>query len=139
MDALDGAPGIRSARYVEGSDIDRYQALLKALHGVEIPRRKASFHCVLAMCGLSQKQKDQVQKSLPMSDLAWQDGCLLAFGKCDGIISQEPYGDGGFGYDPIFNLTDGRSFASISGFEKDKFSHRGRALRALSQLNEIFS
>ncbi len=139
VDALNGEPGIKSARYVEGSDQDRYEALLKALEGVSPSERTAAFHCVLAIAGLNHQQKTAVLKSLPKENLAWQDDCLLAFGYCQGSIRQSPYGDGGFGYDPIFNLNDGRSFASISGENKDKFSHRGNALRALSKLSKIFS
>ena len=139
VDVLDGAPGIKSARYVEGSDVDRYQALLKALVGVEESQRSAAFHCVLALCGLSEGQVSQVNTKLPLEGVMWQDGCLIAFGRCEGVIRDTPYGDGGFGYDPIFNLKDGRSFASITGLEKDKFSHRGVALRALRPLSKIFS
>lgn len=139
VDALEGAPGIRSARYVEGSDQDRYEALLKALIGIDEENRTAAFHCVLAIAGLTDRQKDTVLKALPAKNLMWKEECLLAFGSCKGYISQTPFGAGGFGYDPIFNLYDGRSFASISGKNKDKFSHRGQALRALVPLSKIFS
>ena len=139
VDALQGAPGIKSARYVIGSDQDRYEALLKDLDGVPNVNRTAAFHCVLAIAGLDQTKKDAVLKALPQPQLKWQDDCLLAFGYCRGHIRQSPSGGGGFGYDPVFNLSDGRSFASISGENKDKFSHRGQALRALTQLSEIFT
>ena len=138
VEALGGAPGIRSARYVSGSDQDRYEALLKAMLDVEESKREAAFHCVLAITGLNDRQKNAVLEALPAINLLWKDECLLAFGYCEGYIRRSPFGVGGFGYDPIFNLHDGRSFASISGENKDKFSHRGQALRALMQLSEIF-
>lgn len=139
VDALNGAPGIFSARYVEGSDEDRYKAVLRALEGFSPHERGAAFHCVLAICGLSSSQEDEIKRTLPSPRLEWRDGCLLAFGQCEGSIREHPYGEGGFGYDPIFNLKDGRSFASITGEEKDKFSHRGLALQALRPLSKIFS
>ena len=138
VDALNGAPGIFSARYVEGSDEDRYRAVLSKLKGVDQSLRGAAFHCVLAICGLSSDQEALVRKVLPRTKLEWREDCLLAFGVCHGSIREEPSGKGGFGYDPIFNLLDGRSFASISGDEKDRFSHRGLALEALRPLSEIF-
>ena len=139
VDALDGAPGIYSARYVEGTSKDRYMALLKNLEGIAHQDRTAAFHCALAICGLTLEQKSILNKLLPLAGLSWQDDCLIAQGLCPGWISLEPFGEGGFGYDPVFNLADGRSFASVSGQEKDKFSHRGNALRVLMQVSKIFS
>lgn len=52
-------------------------------------------------------------------------------GRCNGKIAFEPVGEGGFGYDPVFVVADGRSFAQLTAEEKDKISHRGNALRAL--------
>ncbi len=139
VDALDGAPGIYSARYVEGSDQDRYRALLKEMQGIESTSRTAAFHCVLAIYGLDPINERLIKERLPLANLEWHEGCLLAYGECRGYIRETPSGEEGFGYDPIFNLPDGRSFASISGEEKDKFSHRGIALQALSVLSEIFT
>ena len=143
VDALDGAPGIYSARYAPGTDIDRYQALLDALRAIPHATRSAAFHCALAVCGLSEEQKrtlDQLEFHLYQEEGAsvrWIDDCLVVIGICPGEIRHEPCGEEGFGYDPIFNLDYGQSFASLSGNEKDQHSHRGRALRTLARiLNE---
>jgi XTP/dITP diphosphohydrolase len=140
VDALDGAPGIYSARYVAGSDTDRYQALLQALSAIPNADRSASFHCALAVCGLSAEQRHvlsqlDVTPSLEEgSSVTWIDDCLIVHGICRGEISQAPFGEGGFGYDPIFNLVHGPSFASLTGSNKDVYSHRGRALRTLARV-----
>ena len=149
VDALDGAPGIYSARYVLGSDRDRYMALLDALKMIPDATRSASFHCALVVCGLSAAQRDVIRgvdfdaATEEGSAVTWIDEYLVVHGVCPGEIRREPHGDGGFGYDPIFNLLTGQSLASLSGTEKDRHSHRGRALRTLarvlSEKNIIFS
>ena len=146
VDALNGAPGIYSARYAEGTDEDRYQALLTALKDVEDPNRGASFQCALAICGLSDDQvalieakREQQPRLWNLGRLRWFDECLVASGQCRGLIRHAPSGHQGFGYDPVFQLLDGRSFASIKGEEKDQVSHRGDALKSLMTLVEIIS
>lgn len=142
VDALDGAPGVYSARYASGSDVDRYQALLQALSALpEGTSRAAAFHCALAVCGLNGTQRaaladvsDHWDDPLTTSQVV--DDCLVVTGRCVGFIREQPYGEQGFGYDPIFNLTDGRSFASLSGETKDLYSHRGVAIRALRRVLE---
>lgn len=114
VDALDGAPGVRTARYAgEGAtNAENVAKLLRALDGNE--NRSARFRTVIA--------------------LAEPDGSVvLATGTVEGTIATEPKGDGGFGYDPVFipNEGDGRAFAEMAPAEKHAISHRGRALRAL--------
>lgn len=121
VDALDGAPGVNSARYAgEPADDARNNAkLLEALAGLPRDRRNARFVCALA--------------------LARPDG-TLAF-ECDGVASgrilHAPRGTGDFGYDPLFLFTEpgfqqnNRGFAELSSAEKTAVSHRGRALRQL--------
>lgn len=111
VDALDGRPGIFSARYGgEGlTDIDRYNKLLTEMADVDRDKRQAHFAC--SICAIM------------------TDGTVLtAEGKCEGEIAYAPVGNGGFGYDPIFMVGD-RSFSQLSADEKDCCSHRGKALR----------
>lgn len=121
VDALGGAPGVRSARYsgTDGSRADRDRAnndkLLAALSGVPAERRTARFVC--AMC------------------LADPDGTVVAEtrGTYEGVIAGEPRGTGGFGYDPLLYLPDaGRTSAELAPEEKNARSHRGAAARAMA-------
>ena len=114
VDALDARPGPYSARY-GGPGLDdrgRYEKLLEELAGVAAPRG-ARFYCVAAC--------------------AWPDGrCVVAGGECRGEILESPRGEGGFGYDPVFRPAGfERSMAELGRAEKDRLSHRGRALEAL--------
>ena len=126
VDALGGAPGVRSARYAGDSatDAGNVDLLLSELErvGTDSPaqrtdspaQRTARFRCVLV--------------------LRWPDGTeMVAEGTVEGHIVDAPAGDGGFGYDPVFvpDEGDGRTFAQMSGEEKQAISHRGRALRTL--------
>ena len=117
VDALDGAPGVFSARFAgEGATYDDNVAkLLAELVGVAPERRTARFETVALVC--------------------WPDGReVAATGAVDGIIATGPRGAGGFGYDPVFVPTegDGRTFAELTPVEKHALSHRGRAFRALA-------
>ncbi len=113
VDALDGAPGVRSARFRLGSDEVRYRALLKALEGVSDERRTARFRCVAALV-------------LPAGALYTTEGV------CEGWIIHEPRGAQGFGYDPVFYLPSlNRTMAEISQAQKNKISHRARAARTM--------
>jgi len=119
VDALGGAPGVYSARYAgeHATYADNVARLLQALAGVAPARRTARFRAVMVV--------------------AWPDGReLVADGVCEGMIAEAPRGDGGFGYDPVFVPADGdgRTFAEMSGAEKDEVSHRGRAVRAVRAL-----
>jgi XTP/dITP diphosphohydrolase len=108
--ALGGAPGVRSARWA-ATDAARIAKLLAALSGVA--DRRARFVCAVA--------------------LAWPDGRVdVAEGTCEGTIAAAPAGTGGFGYDPVFVSAElGRTFAAASAAEKERVSHRARAMRAL--------
>ena len=131
VDALDGAPGVYSARWVAGSDVDRYRALLTRLDGVT--ERSARFVCVIAVAGLDETLE------LP-AGLEWISGCVIARGAVEGQICQAPRGENGFGYDPVFELPNGRTAAELSATEKHAISHRGRASRTLLPfLRALFS
>ena len=119
VDALDGAPGVWSARYA-GEDatyqdnVDKLLAELDRVGAVEPDQRTARFRTAVMV--------------------VWPDGEeLLVEGAVEGWIALEPSGDGGFGYDPVFVPAerDGRTFAEM-GDEKHEISHRGRAFRALA-------
>lgn len=118
VDALDGAPGVYSARYAgEGASYDDNVAkLLAALDGVPEPRR-ARFVTVAALVRPGGEE-------------------LVATGTLDGSIARLPAGSEGFGYDPVFvpDDGDGRTLAQLSATEKHAISHRGRAFRALVEL-----
>ena len=117
VDALGGAPGIFSARYAgpDATDADRIRKLLGELQSVPEGRRTARFVC--AVCCV-----------LP------DGGEITVHGECEGAIAFAPSGEDGFGYDPVFiEKTTGRTFAQLSAAEKDRLSHRGRALRAFVQ------
>jgi XTP/dITP diphosphohydrolase len=113
VDALDGAPGIHSARFHPGSDEVRYLALLKAIDGVPVEARGARFRCVAALV-------------LP-------DGRELSTeGVCEGRIETAPSGEGGFGYDPVFFVPEaGITMAELTAAEKNRISHRARAAQAM--------
>jgi XTP/dITP diphosphohydrolase len=118
VDALDGAPGVRSARYAPGGDTDRVTALLQALEEQEVPQseRTARFRCVIVVAD-------------PGGE-TWS-----AEGVCEGRILEAPRGRGGFGYDPIFYLPDReRTMAELSSEEKNRISHRARAAQAIQSL-----
>ncbi len=121
VDALDGRPGVYTARYggENATDEDRYLKLLDELKGV--PAEKRTAHFTSAICCI----------------LA--DGTVIkAEGICEGKIAFEPCGSEGFGYDPVFMYGD-KSYAQLSAAEKDLVSHRGKALRKLkAELEEYF-
>jgi XTP/dITP diphosphohydrolase len=111
VDALDGEPGIHSARYAPTSE-ERNAKLLKAIEGVPYEQRSARFVAVIA--------------------LVTPDGITVtAEGRVEGHIADAPRGANGFGYDPIFLLGDGQTMAELPSFEKNEISHRGRALAKL--------
>ncbi len=113
VDALNGAPGIYSARYAgpDATDADRYRKLLQELSGIPDAHRTARFVCVVA--------------------LALPEGTVYtARGTVEGTIGHAPKGSQGFGYDPIFVLPDGRHLAELPPHEKHRISHRGRAIAA---------
>lgn len=113
VDYLDGAPGIFSARFAgeHGNDEKNNDLLIQKLEGVKQEDRTA--HYVCAICCI------------------FPDGRkIVVRGECEGLIGFERDGNAGFGYDPLF-IVDGKSFGRYTGEDKDKISHRGKALRAL--------
>jgi XTP/dITP diphosphohydrolase len=118
--ALDGSPGVLSARYAGpgASSEQRNAKLLAELRQEEGAGRKAYFVCVIA--------------------LALRGRCLaVVSGKVDGEILEQPRGSGGFGYDPVFYLPElGKSFAELSAEEKNSHSHRGKTFRRLMEVLE---
>ncbi|MCX7682230.1 MAG: RdgB/HAM1 family non-canonical purine NTP pyrophosphatase [Anaerolineae bacterium] len=112
VDALGGAPGIHSARYVQGSDADRVAALLARVRDVPWERRTARFRCVIVI-------------ATPELELYTVEGV------CEGYIAWEPAGEGGFGYDPVFYLPEyGCTMAQLPPEEKNRISHRARAVQS---------
>ena len=133
VDALDGAPGVRSARYAPGSDNDRNRALLGALDGLpEGHPRSARFRCVLALAD-PLRASGHSEGTLPPG-IRRGERCDFAEGTLEGEIALASRGDRGFGYDPIFQLPDGRRLAELSSDEKNEISHRGRALEKMRPL-----
>ncbi|NIQ95548.1 MAG: XTP/dITP diphosphatase [Desulfuromonadales bacterium] len=115
VEALGGAPGVRSARYAgeDATDADNNRKLLEALAEVPPERRQGAFCCVMALC---------------MPD----GGCQLFSGRLEGIIAATPRGTGGFGYDPLFLIPDyDRSLAELPLETKNRISHRGQALKGV--------
>lgn len=111
VDALGGRPGVLSARYIQGSDEDRFRRLLEELKDVPDEKRGAQFHAVIALY-------DSATETIRICE-----------GICRGMIAREPQGNGGFGYDPIFYHEGlGKTVARMSLEEKNKVSHRGIAL-----------
>jgi XTP/dITP diphosphohydrolase len=124
--ALDGAPGVHSARWVPGSDRDRLDALLTRMEGQG--DRRAWFTCVIAIAGLPAGFRDAFPTP---AGLRWVDDCLLSEGRVDGELALAASGSGGFGYDPIFRLPDGRTAGELSEAEKHQISHRGLAVAGI--------
>jgi len=117
VDALDGAPGVLSARWggAAGDDARNNRALLAALAGHPRERWTARFRCVMVLA---------------------EPGRVLATteGACEGLITDRPAGSNGFGYDPIFYLPErGCTMAELAPEEKNRISHRGRALEAMKR------
>ncbi len=113
--ALDGAPGICSARYAgDGADDEKnIMKLLSDLHGVSLAERKATFRCILVLCR--------------------PDGRYYTFdGTWEGRIAEVPAGKGGFGYDPVFYLPEqGVTVAELPAGIKNRISHRAKAAEKL--------
>jgi len=120
VDALDGAPGVISARYagVGASDQDNLLKLLNQLKGIPAEQRTARFVCVIVLMR-------HANDPLP----------LVAQGTWEGVILEQAVGDNGFGYDPVFwEPTHQKASAELSPEVKNSLSHRGQALKQLTQL-----
>lgn len=117
VDALGGAPGPRSARYAgeAATDEQNLAALVRAIAGVPSAGRTARYRCVAAV-------------AWPSGEEVWTEGV------CEGTLLVTPRGARGFGYDPIFQPAGWeQTMAELEDEEKDRISHRGRALRALKE------
>lgn len=113
VDALDGAPGVYSARYAgEGhNSADNNEKLLREMENVPDEKRMARFVCAICV-------------------VFGEDDIVQCEGTCEGTIAHRLHGENGFGYDPLFMVGE-HSFAELDGSAKDAISHRGRALTAL--------
>lgn len=113
VDALNGAPGIHSARYCPGTDRERTEFLLKNMEAVPDGQRQGRFVSAIAC--------------------VYPDGTEFTVrGECEGVILREIRGEGGFGYDPVFfSPGDGCTFAEMPQTRKNEISHRARALAAM--------
>ena len=112
VDALNGAPGVYSARYGhKSSDGERTAFLLENMKDVPDDKRTAKFVCVITCL--------------------WPDGRkIVARGECPGVITREVHGENGFGYDPVFYLPElGMTYAELPSEQKNAISHRARALQ----------
>jgi XTP/dITP diphosphohydrolase len=113
VDALDGAPGVHSARWAgpQAGDADNNAKLLAALAALGDPPRTAVFRTVMVLAEPAGREE-------------W------VAGRCAGLVTRQPQGDQGFGYDPLFFVpAAGRTFAQMSLEDKNRLSHRGEALR----------
>ena len=141
VDALDGAPGVYSARFagLGATDAENNALLLERLDalGAHSPEaRAAHFACALCLVltesPLSRILADKLQRREPD-----EDGAFLFQGTCPGFIAEEPRGENGFGYDPLFvEPRSGKTFAELSPAEKSATSHRARAVEALRRALE---
>jgi len=119
VDALDGAPGVYSARYAgdHHDDAANNAKLVAALAGVPAAKRTARFRAALALADVRGPLGPRV---------------ITADGACDGVILESPRGTGGFGYDPLFYAPElGKTFAEAGIGTKSELSHRARAMRAI--------
>ena len=118
VDALDGRPGVHSARYAE-TDLERIAKLLRELEHVSEGQRTARFVCHVCLVGRAGEVLARFEET------------------CEGLIADTPRGATGFGYDPVFiaaehrNLPAAPTFAELTPEQKDAVSHRGKALRRL--------
>ncbi|WP_320040403.1 XTP/dITP diphosphatase [uncultured Desulfobacter sp.] len=115
VEALGGAPGVYSARYAgeNATDQDNVDKLLETMKNEK--NRKAAFECVIS--------------------IAVPTGAALTYeGRCEGVLTREPEGNNGFGYDPLFFFSElNKTFAQLSMEEKANVSHRGKALQEITQ------
>lgn len=121
VEALDGCPGVFSARFagLDADDGANNAKLLRELGGVPRESRRAAFHCVIALCQ-------------PEGE------CRTFIGELSGIILDAPRGEGGFGYDPLFLVPEyGRTLAELPLELKNRISHRGRALKELKDYLQV--
>jgi len=141
VDALNGAPGVHSARYAaletdhigNSPDAENNAKLLRLLKGVPLEKRTARFRCVLALTPVIQ---GRIESASPVCYADEFEMLTELFdGVCEGRIGFEPHGQGGFGYDPLF-LPNGfdQTFGELGEATKNQLSHRGKALAKLKSV-----
>ncbi len=115
IDAFDGWPGVYTARFLgeEATNEQKNEAILEKMKELEGEQRKARVKCVVTYCENGE--------------------FIVGKGEIEGRIAQEPKGERGFGFDPIFELENGKTYAEISQEEKNNISHRKRALENLKK------
>lgn len=122
IDALEGAPGLFSHRFLSQcqTQAEKNERVLEILHNEPLDKRHAQFRCLCVIYGLDK-----------LGLTSSPDEYIKAEATCPGHIAFEAYGQGGFGYDPIFipDLGNGRHMADLSASEKNEISHRGQAVR----------
>jgi len=122
VDYLKRKPGVKSHRFINGSDEDRYQKLLNMMERVPEQKRSATFVSIIAIF-------DPITKVIKTTK-----------GECKGRIAYEPKGKWGFGYDPIFIIDSlGKHFAQLTPEEKNQVSHRAVALKKMKKILLSFS
>jgi XTP/dITP diphosphohydrolase len=138
VDALDGAPGLYSARYAgEGaSDGQNNRRLVEELAARGRESSPAHYFCALALRPVAPPIANaELMAFASAAGCRIADECLIVEGRCDGQARIDSRGEGGFGYDPHFWVEDGaRTFAEIDSSTKADISHRGRALRKLAEI-----
>ena len=149
VDALNGAPGVHSARFAamdsagteNSSSADNNAKLLRLLKNVPREKRTARFHCVIALVAVQSPVPTRLRCASPRQEAqSPQPGSReaeLFDGVCEGLIILEPRGQNGFGYDPLF-VPDGfeQTFAELGESVKNKLSHRAKALEKLKKFLE---
>jgi XTP/dITP diphosphohydrolase len=140
VDSLNGAPGVRSARFAaqdlasEGNsaDEDNNAKLLRLLKEVPLEKRSARFRCVIALTPVLRRLERTASPVCALNEFEFQTRTFS--GTCEGSIGFEPKGRGGFGYDPLFTPEGGdQTFAELEEEAKNQLSHRARALAELKR------
>ena len=146
VDALGGAPGIYSARYSgqtgTGAEVDaaNRRRLVSELHGAAPSERGGAFVCVISLvlpegCGIEIPERYRPPEGTVLPDGVSAERCATVRGECRGVILTSERGCGGFGYDSLFESCDlGKTFAEASHEEKNRISHRGRAMEKFTEL-----
>ncbi len=151
VDALDGAPGIYSARFSgdNATDADNNAKLLRALFDIPAPQRGGDFVCVMAYACPTEQMPQELREQLTAAGAVFCDVFasqkagmpLAAFtveGRCRGRILFAPQGEDGFGYDPLFYIEKHKkTFAQLTPEEKNAISHRGVAINTFASLLRI--
>ena len=151
VDALDGAPGIYSARFSgeDATDADNNAKLLHVLSDVPVPQRGGDFVCVMAYACPVRQMPQGLREQLKGAGAVFCDAFasekagtpLAAFtveGRCRGSVLFAPRGEDGFGYDPLFYIEKyKKTFAQLAPEEKNAISHRGVAIGAFASLIQI--